>query len=433
MTMKRRSFIKSAAAAGAATLLPSSVLGPVAAGCAGNAAQAGWDFDEIVDRSGTWSIKMSRAADGKLPMWIADMDFKTDPAVSAALRERLDRDVMGYTRTPDGYADAVAGWLRTQHDYEVDRAWVNPCPGVITSINEAYLTFTEPGDKIIVQMPVYDPFWRFAQKLGRQVAENPLVWTGERYEMDFEGLERLFDARTKVLVLCNPHNPIGIVWDRGTLARLAEVCERHGVVVLSDEIHADLALYGRRQIPFCSISPAAARVGLMFGSPTKAFNVAGISNTAWCVIPDAEKRERYLRTLDSVKLSEPSIPSLVATMAAYTHEPRWLDALKRYLEGNIETTVAFFHDHACGIRALRPEASFLVWLDCRALGLPQKDLVVLFNDEAGVIINDGTSYGTGGEGFVRFNIGCPRSIVEEALRRIEKACARLSKTGKQNA
>ena len=157
---------------------------------------------------------------------------------------------MGYTYTPDEYAGIVADWLRTQHGYEVDRSWIHPCPGVISSINQAYLTFTEPGDKIIVQMPVYDPFWRFAQRLGRQVVENPLVWKEDHYEMDFEGLERLFDERTKALVLCNPHNPIGILWDRATLERLAGICERHGVVVFSDEIHADLALYGRRQIPF---------------------------------------------------------------------------------------------------------------------------------------------------------------------------------------
>ena len=414
--MKRRNFLKGTAAAGAAALMPAGVLN-LATGCDTDAA-AGWGFDTVIDRSGTWSIKQRRAEGGKLAMWVADMDFKTDPAVSAALRERLDRDVMGYTYTPDEYADIVADWLRTQHGYEVDRSWIHPCPGVISSINQAYLTFTEPGDKIIVQMPVYDPFWRFARRLGRQVVENPLVWKEDHYEMDFDGLERLFDERTKALVLCNPHNPIGILWDRAMLERLAGICERHGVVVFSDEIHADLALYGRRQIPFCSVSPAAARVGLVFGSPTKAFNVAGISNTAWCVIPDAAKRERYLTTLRNVKLDEPSIPSLIAVMSAYAHEPQWLESLKRYLEGNIETVETFFRDNPCGIRVHRPAASFLIWMDCRELGLPQPELVALFNDKARVVINDGTTYGTGGEGFIRFNIGCPRSIVEEACHRI---------------
>ena len=418
--MKRRAFLKRAAAAGAATLLPSGLLG-LTTGCAEAAPAQGWNFDEVIDRSGTWSIKYRRAEGDKLAMWIADMDFKTDPVVSQALRERLAQDVMGYTYTPDEYFDAVVNWLRTQHDWEVSRDWVNPCPGVITSINQAYLTFTEPGDKVIVQSPVYNSFRNYAERLGRQVVENPLIEKDGHYEMDFEGLERLFDARTKVLVLCNPHNPVGIVWDRETLSRLADLCERHGVLVFSDEIHADLALYGRRQIPFCSASPAAARIGLIFAGPTKAFNLAGLSGTAWCVIPDADKRERYMNGLRNGKLNETPIPSLVATIAAYTHEPRWLADLKQYLEGNIATIETFFAENDCGIRVIRPEASFLVWLDCRALGLPQQELVSLFNDKAGVVINDGASYGTGGEGFIRLNIGCPRSIVEEACRRIEHA------------
>ena len=275
--MKRRSFLKSTAVAGAATLLSPGLLG-LTAGCAETAGHApAWNFDEVVDRSGTYSIKYRRAEGDRLAMWIADMDFKTDPAVSAALRERIERDVMGYTYTPDAYYDAIIGWLRTQHDYEVPREWVTACPGVIASINQAYLAFTDPGDKIIVQTPVYDPFFNYAKRLGRQVVENPLICRDGRYEMDFEGLERCFDHRTKVLVLCNPHNPIGIVWSRETLSRLAEICEHHGVLVFSDEIHGDLALFGHRQIPFCSVSPAAARIGLMFGSPTKSFNIAGLS------------------------------------------------------------------------------------------------------------------------------------------------------------
>ena len=429
--MKRRTFLKGAAAAGAATLLPSGLLGLAATGCAKGARAQEWDFDAVIDRAGTWSIKQRRATDGKLAMWIADMDFKTDPAVSAALRERLDKDVMGYTYTPDEYYAAVMDWLRTQHDWEVPREWVNPCPGVITSINQAYLTFTEPGDRIIVQTPVYDPFFRFAQRLGREVSENPLRCRDGRYEMDFEGLERLFDARTKVLVLCNPHNPVGIVWDRDTLARLADICERHGVLVFSDEIHADLALGGRRQIPFCSVSPAAARIGLIFAGPTKAFNLAGLSGTAWCVIPDKAKRDRYIAALNNAKLNETPIPSLVATIAAYTHEPRWLEAVRRYIEGNVDCVEQFFAAHACGIRPVRPEASFLVWLDCRALGLAQEELMALFNDEAGVIVNNGASYGTGGEGFIRLNVGCPRSVVKEALQRIEQAVARRHTPGTQ--
>ena len=423
--MKRRAFLKSAAAAGAASLLPAGVLGSVLSGCKPAGAGASWNFDEVIDRSGTWSIKQSRAVDGKLAMWIADMDFKTDPVVRAALAQRIDRDVMGYTFTPEAYYEALVHWERIRHGFEVEREWVGACPGVIGSICQAYLTFTEPGDRIVVQPPVYNPFRDFAVRLGREVVDNPLVCRDGRYEMDLEGLERVLDARTKVLVLCNPHNPIGILWSRETLARLAEICERHGVIVISDEIHADLALYGRRHIPFCSVSETAARIGLTFASPTKSFNLAGLTGTAYCIIPDPEKRKRFYDTLRSVKLSEPSVLSLVATIAAYTHEPEWLDSLTHYLDGNVDYVMDSLEAGPAGIKAVRPEASFLVWLDCRGLQLSQPDLMHLFNEEAGVVVNDGSSYGTGGEGFVRLNVGCPRSVVAEAVSRIRAAVAKL--------
>lgn len=416
-TMKRRTFLKSAAAGATVSLLPSGALS-LASGCTSGAdSGASWNFDEIIDRSGTWSIKNRRAEGGKLAMWIADMDFRTDPYVSQALRERLDRDVFGYTYGPDEFFDAIVGWEKRQHGFDVSREWVEYAPGVIASICQAYLTFTEPGDKIIVQPPVYDPFKNYAQRLGRRVVENPLLRREGRYEMDLEGLERLLDDRTKLLVLCNPHNPIGIIWDRETLARLAEICERHGIIVVSDEIHADLALYGKRHAPFCSVSEAAARIGIDFCSPTKSFNIAGLTGTAYAIIPDPVKRQRFHDTLENAKLREASIPTLVATIAAYSHETAWLEALKRYLEGNIDCTMQVL-DGSQGIMAIRPQASFLVWLDCRELGLPQEELVSLFNDRAGVVVNNGATYGPGGEGFIRLNIGCPRSVVLEALERI---------------
>jgi cystathionine beta-lyase len=409
------------AAAGASTLLPAGSLGSLVTGCSGAPAPPSWDFDAPVDRSGTWSIKHGRAKDGQLAMWIADMDFKTAPYVSDALRQRLDRDVLGYTSTPPEFYDAVAEWVHSQHGYAVDREWVGYAPGVITSLNQAYLAFTEPGDKIIVQSPVYDHFRLYIERLGRVAVENPLIFEDGRYRMDLEGLERLFDARTKALVLCNPHNPCGILWDRESLAALAEVCERHGVLVFSDEIHGDLALYGRRHTPFCSVSEAAARIGLMFAGPTKAFNLAGLSCTAYSIIPDKEKREKYNAFLANRKLDEPSIFTITSVIAAYTHEPDWLEALKRYLEGNIDKVMSFFEDNDLGIKAVRPDASFLVWLDCRALGLPQSELMRRFSEDAGILLNNGASYGTGGEGFARLNIGCPASVVDEALARIKRA------------
>ena len=420
--MKRRTFLKGVAAAGAVAVVPAGAVGTALTACTQRqTAAGGWDFDEVIDRSGTWSIKYGRATGGEIPMWIADMDFRTDPYVSAALRKRLDRDVLGYTSTPGAFVDAIAAWERQVHGYEPEKEWIGYAPGVITSINQAYLTFTEPGDKIIVQPPVYDHFRLYIERLGRVAVDNPMIFEDGHYRMDLEGLENLIDEKTKALVLCNPHNPCGILWDRETLAKLAEICERHGVIVISDEIHGDLALYGRRHTPFCSVSEAAARVGLIFAGPTKAFNLAGLSGTAFCIIPDKEKREKYLSTLRNAKLDEAPIPTIEAVLAAYREDTAWLESLKRYLERNIARVERFFTDNDLGIKPIRPEASFLVWLDCRALGLSQDELMDTFRNKAKIIPSNGASYGVGGEGFIRLNIGCPASVLEEALTRIQKA------------
>ena len=414
--MKRRDFLKGITATGLASLVPASWL----SSCASEPDAPAWDFDRVMDRSGTWSTKYGRATNGEIPMWIADMDFGTDPYVKEALLKRISRDGIGYTSTPDLFYEAIGSWEEKQHGFSVEREWIGFCPGVITSMNQAYLTFTEPGDKIIVQPPVYDHFRLYIERLGRVAVDNPLIFRNGQYSMDFEGLEGLMDERTKMLVLCNPQNPCGTLWDKETMVRLAEICERHGVIVISDEIHGDLSLYGRRLVPFCSVSEAAARIGMIFTGPTKAFNLAGISNTAYFIIPDKEKRERYLATLSRAKLNEASIPTLVAVTSAYREDTTWLEALKRYIEGNVERVMQFFAEHELGMVPLRPEASFLVWIDCRKLGLTQEVLLERFNKGAKIIPSNGSSYGTGGEGFIRLNIGCPRSVLEEALERIRK-------------
>ena len=416
--MKRRTFIKGMAAG---VLLTACKPVSMTSGKGGNSITVPHGFDEVIDRSGTWSIKYGRATDGEIPMWIADMDFRTDPYVSDALRKRIGRDALGYTSTPDAFYDAIAKWEETVHGYKVEKEWIGYAPGVITAINQAYLTFSEPGDRIIVQPPVYDHFRLYIERLGRVAVDNPLIFEDGRYRMDLEGFERLIDDRTKMLVLCNPHNPCGILWDRETLEILADICERHGIIVISDEIHGDLALYGRRHTPFCSVSDAAARVGMIFAGPTKAFNLAGLSGTAYCIIPDKDKRDRYLGALRNAKLDEPSIMTIEAVMAAYREDRSWLESLKAYLEGNIAVVERFFNDNELGIKTIRPQASFLVWLDCRDLGLTQDRLMDLFRSKAKVIPSDGSSYGQGGEGFVRLNIGCPASVLENALGQIREA------------
>ncbi|MBR5659964.1 MAG: PatB family C-S lyase [Bacteroidales bacterium] len=419
--MRRRDFIKGTAAVGASTLVPAGTIGALLASCAKASNREKWNFDEVRDRSGTWSIKYGRATDGEIPMWIADMDFKTDPFVAEALRMRLDRDVLGYTSTPQEFIDAIAAWERNYHGFNLDNEWVSYAPGVITSINQAYITFTEPGDKVIIQPPVYDHFRLYIERMGRVAVDNPLIFENGRYRMDFEGLEQLFDDKTKILLLCNPQNPCGILWDKETLATLAEICDRHGVIVVSDEIHGDLALYGKKHTPFCSVSETARRIGVMFAGPTKAFNLAGLSGTAYSIIPEKEKRDKYNGTLRNSKLDEPSIMTLVAQIAAYREDTTWLESLKKYIENNIAIVERFFSDHDLGIVPIRPQASFLVWLDCRALGLNQTELMDLFRKKAKIIPSNGLSYGAGGEGFVRLNIGCPASVLNEALDRLLNA------------
>ena len=419
--MKRRQFIKSvSAAAGAAVLFPST--GSMMSGCTRLAVDGKRDFDEILDRSGTWSIKYGRASQGQIPMWIADMDFRTAPAISSALKNRVDQGVLGYTSVPEMYYDSIVEWETNMHHWPVKKEWVAYCPGVITSINQAYLTFTSPGDSIIVQPPVYDHFRKYAEGLGRRVIDNPLVFDGERYRMDFDKLDRLLlDESVKMLVLCNPHNPCGTVWDEGTLRRLALMCRQRGVLVISDEIHGDLTLPGKQHVPFCSVSDDAAAVGLVFTGPTKAFNLAGIGMTAYCVIPNEALRETYFKQLNDTKLNEAPLASLVATIAAYTQGAPWLQSLQEYLQGNIREVMDFFSTNHVGIKAIKPEASFLVWLDCRGMGLTQDELMRFFTDRAKLLLSNGAAYGPGGEGFVRMNIGCPRSLVKEALSRISNA------------
>ena len=424
--MNRRDFIKNiSAAACTAALYPAA--GSLMTGCAsvGDKGNKGiinndhWNFDEVIDRSGTWSIKYGRASDGQIPLWIADMDFRTAPVVSSALRERLNRDVLGYTFTPDEFYQSIVHWEKEMHDWQVEKEWVAYCPGVITSINQAYLTFTEPGDSIIVMPPVYNLFKMYAERLGRKVIDNPLLFDGKQYRIDFDGLNRILATTdAKVLVLCNPHNPAGIVWDADDLRKVAALCRQYMVLVISDEIHADLTLPGHQHTPFCSVSEDAASIGLVFAGPTKSFNLAGVSMTAYCVIPNKNLREPYLKHLRDLKLDEAPIASLVATIAAYTKGAPWLHSLKEYLHGNTQEVVNFFINNNLGIKAIPPQASFLVWLDCRSMGLSQDELMKYFSDKAGLLLSNGAMYGQGGEGFVRMNVGCPRKTVKEALGRI---------------
>lgn len=341
-----------------------------------------YDFDRIVDRHGTNAVKYDALTDvfgskELLPLWVADMDFATPDFILDALRRRLDHPVLGYTQLPDDYWPQIAAWIEARHGWRPDPAWMRFIPGIVKGIGMAVLALTRPGDKVVIQPPVYHPFRLVPEQMGRRVVCNPLRRTGDRYEMDFEQLEALLDDDCRLLLLSNPHNPAGIVWPEETLRRLAAICDRRGVVVVSDEIHCDMALYGHRHRPFASVSDAAAHCSVTFGAPTKTFNIAGVVSS-YAIVPDEALRRRFFGWLEAGEFHEAPLLSVVATRAAFTPEgDAWRRQMLRYVEANVDFTDDFLRRYVPRIRAIRPEASFLVWLDCRELGLAHDALVDL--------------------------------------------------------
>ena len=385
-----------------------------------------YDFDRIVDRHGTNAVKYDTLTDvfgskELLPLWVADMDFATPDFILDALRRRLDHPVLGYTQLPDDYWPQIAVWIEARHGWRPDPAWMRFIPGIVKGIGMAVLALTRPGDKVVIQPPVYHPFRLVPEQMGRRVVCNPLRRTGDRYEMDFEQLEALLDDDCRLLLLSNPHNPAGIVWPEETLRRLAAICDRRGIVVVSDEIHCDMALYGHRHRPFASVSDAAAHCSVTFGAPTKTFNIAGVVSS-YAIVPDEALRRRFFGWLEAGEFHEAPLLSVVATRAAFTPEgDAWRRQMLRYVEANVDFTDDFLRRYVPRIRAIRPEASFLVWLDCRELGLAHDALVDLFVARAGLALNDGEMFGPGGEGHMRLNVGLPRIRLAEALERLRAA------------
>ena len=392
-----------------------------------------YDFDRIVDRHGTNAVKYDALTDvfgskELLPLWVADMDFATPDFILDALRRRLDHPVLGYTQLPDDYWPQIAAWIEARHGWRPDPAWMRFIPGIVKGIGMAVLALTRPGDKVVIQPPVYHPFRLVPEGNGRQVVLNPLrEHPGGGYSIDFDQLARVADDRCRLLLLSNPHNPGGIVWDPETLRRLAAFCDERGILVVSDEIHCDMALWDNRHTPFASVSEAAARCSITFGAPTKTFNIAGVVSS-YAIVPDEALRRRFFGWLEAGEFHEAPLLSVVATRAAFTPEgDAWRRQMLRYVEGNVELVIGFCAEHLPAIRPLRPQASFLVWLDCRELGLRHEELQRLFIDEARLALNDGALFGREGEGFMRLNVGAPRAVVREALERLRDAVARTVK------
>ena len=389
-----------------------------------------YDFDKIVDRTGSGDLKHEVLAEryGRadlLPLWVADMDFETPEFITDALRRRLEHSLFGYTVEPKDYWPTVQKWIKDHHGWDVKREWLSYIPGIVKGIGMVINVFTKPDEKVIIQPPVYHPFRLTPEGNGREVVYNPLKENSDgSYSMDFDNLEEVADDKCKVLILSNPHNPAGIVWDKDTLARLAEFCYDHNILVISDEIHCDMALWGNTHVPFATASDKAAQCSITFGAPSKTFNIAGIVSS-YSIIPNDEIRNRFYTWLAANELNEAPMFSPIATIAAFKNGEQWRKAMLHYVEQNIIFMEEYCKTHLPKIKPLRPEASFLVWLDCRALGLNHEQLIDLFVNKAHLALNDGEMFGKGGTGFMRVNVGTPRAILTKALEQLTEAVAEI--------
>lgn len=388
-----------------------------------------YDFDKIINRKGTSSVKWDYldrvfGNSGVMPMWVADMDFEAPQPVIDAVVKRARHGVYGYTNRSDAFYASIAGWTEKRHGWHVERDWISACPGVVPAISLNILSFTEPGDKVLVQSPVYHPFFSSIEDNGRVIVNNRLKQEGGRYVMDYEDLDAKLGSGVKVMILCSPHNPVGRVWSREELTRVGELCVKHNVILISDEIHSDLIYSGNVHTPTASLSEELAQRTVTCLAPSKTFNIAGLS-TSIAIIPNRELHQKFNSTVKSIGIEMSNLFGITALEAAYTHGAEWLDQLLVYLEGNVDFLLDYFKSSIPRIKVYKPEGTYLMWLDCRELGMAQKDLVSFFIHKAQVGLNDGAAFGAGGEGFMRMNIACPRSVLEEGLRRIEKAVHRI--------
>lgn len=376
-----------------------------------------YDFDKTIDRRATNSYKWDSAPEGVLPMWVADMDFRTAPAIIDALQKRVAHGIFGYTRVPDAYYDAVTSWFSRRHGWDIDREWIIYTSGVVPAVSAVIKALTVPGDKVIVQTPVYNCFFSSIRNNGCEIVSNPLRRTADTYEMDFDALERCAaDPRAKVMLLCNPHNPAGRVWTPDELTRLGNICLRNGVTVVADEIHCELVYQGFKYTPFASLSDAFLHRSVTCVSPSKAFNIAGLQ-IANIVAFDNDLRSRIDKAININEVCDVNPFGVAATIAAYNEGEEWLNQLVDYLHGNYEAMAEFCRRELLEFPITRLEGTYLVWMDCSSLGMPSDALEHALLDDARLWLNAGTMYGAEGEGYMRWNIACPRSVMLDGLNR----------------
>lgn len=391
-----------------------------------------YDFDTMYDRAATDSLKWANrlqlcGSEDVIPLWVADMDFACPPEVVDAVKDRAAHPIYGYPVRTEAYYDSVIGWMKRRNGWHIEKEWICYAPGVVPALNFAVQAYSRPGDKIIIQTPVYYPFKSAVLNNSRELVENPLRLEKGRYVMDFAGLEQLIDTRTRLIVLSSPHNPGGRVWEKDELERLVEICARRGVIIVSDEIHSDLIIGNIRHTCTASLSEAAAAITVTLTAPNKTFNIAGLT-MANVIISNKDLRQAFVDAVAASGIGVSNIFGNVALEAAYSKGEAWLEELLDYLRGNFRLVADFAAARIPEIEVFPLEGTYLAWINCRRLGLSDAGLKEFFWKEAGLWLDDGTKFGSGGSGFMRLNIACPRKLLTEALVRLEKA---IGKTRRQ--
>ena len=388
-----------------------------------------YDFDSVTDRRNSNSLKWD-VSDGELPMWVADMDFQTAPEILTAIKERAEHGVFGYSVVPESWYAAYRDWWQNRHHFAIKHDWLIFCTGVVPAISSVVRKLTTPAEKVLIQTPVYNIFFNSILNNGRQVLESELVYKDGGYEIDFEDLERkLADPQTTLMILCNPHNPVGKIWDRETLAQIGSLCRKHHVVVLSDEIHCDLTAPGTEYIPFAGVSDECRENSITCIAPTKAFNLAGLQ-TAAVAVPNPVLRHKVWRGLNTDEVAEPNSFAVEAAVAAFTKGAPWLDELRAYLFKNKEIAADFIQKNDSRLHVVPSQATYLIWIDCSRIADSADELVQFIRDTTGLIVSSGSQYGRCGEPFIRMNAACPRAVLEDGLSRLMGGIQRYEAFGR---
>lgn len=378
-----------------------------------------YDFGALTDRRNTNSLKWD-VDENVLPMWVADMDFKTAPEIIEAIQEKVAKGILGYTIVPDAWYQAIINWWEKKHDFKIDKEWLIFCTGVVPAISSAVRKMTSVGENILVQTPVYNIFFNSIVNNGRNIVENKLLYDGKEYSIDFEDLEsKLSDPQTTMMILCNPHNPIGKIWGKEILERIGELCFKHHVLVLSDEIHCDLTDTHHEYIPFASVSQICANNSITCIAPTKTFNIAGVQ-TAAVIVPNEVIRHKMNKALNTDEVAEPNAIAMEATVAAFTKGEQWLKELRSYIQENRKAAERFIECELPELYLVPGHATYLLWVDCSRITQDTTCLCQFLRSEAELYVSSGEAYGEKGRGFIRINIACPKERLEDGLTRLKK-------------